>query len=55
MFVAMILNAGPYFWGWRVGGALYEMLVQFNIARISFLAIRRKKRGAWIIAVGAIC
>ncbi len=54
MFVAIVLNAGPYYWGWRVGGALYEMLLQLSVARISFLAIRRKKRGAWIIAAGAL-
>ncbi|HEU4859370.1 MAG TPA: ATP-binding protein, partial [Chitinophagaceae bacterium] len=54
VIISVFLNAGPYRWGWLAGGVLAQNLIQFNILRISFLALRRKKRGALIIVVGAI-
>lgn len=50
----LLLNAGIYGWGWKVGGVLPLTFCQLNIARIAWLAIRRKKEGAWIIGIGAI-
>ncbi len=52
--ISFFLNAGPYRWGWLAGGVLAQNLIQFNILRISFLALRRKKRGTLIIVAGAI-
>ena len=46
VIISFFLNAGPYRWGWLAGGILAQNLIQFNIVRISFLALRRKKRGA---------
>ncbi|GAB3962169.1 hypothetical protein GCM10028805_62610 [Spirosoma harenae] len=50
----LLLNAGLYGWGWKVGGVLAGIAIQLNIARIAWLAIRRQKEGAWIIGLGAI-
>ncbi|MDE3248799.1 MAG: hypothetical protein KGO82_09080 [Bacteroidota bacterium] len=53
-----ILSIGVYFWqyqwGWRVGTDLMSMLVQFAIIRIVIRAVRQKKKGAWLLAVGAV-
>ena len=54
VIISFFLNAGPYRWGWLAGGILAQNLINFNILRISFLALRRKKRGALIIVAGAI-
>ncbi|MDQ3845758.1 MAG: ATP-binding protein [Bacteroidota bacterium] len=52
--VSLFLNAFAYDWGWRMGGAVAFMLLQINVARVAYLALKEKKRGAWIIVVGAI-
>lgn len=52
--VGLLLSAGVYGWGWKVGGVLPFTFCQLNIARIAWLAIRRQKKGAWIIGVGVI-
>jgi len=54
VIISFFLNAGPYRWGWLAGGVLAQNLIQFNILRISLLALRRKKRGTLIIVAGAI-
>ncbi len=51
--VSIFLNAGPYRWGWMLGGVLAQNLIQLNMARIAFLAFRRKRKGALIIVTGA--
>ena len=51
--ISIVLNAGPYQWGWLLGGVLAQNLIQLNIARIAFLAFRRKRKGALIIVTGA--
>ena len=38
-----------------LGPLLFSNFVNFEIVRISIKAVLRKKRGAWIIAAGAIC
>ncbi|MBD2755280.1 hybrid sensor histidine kinase/response regulator transcription factor [Spirosoma validum] len=52
--VGLGLSAGFYGWGWLVGGVLPFTLCQLTIIRITWLAIRRQKKGAWIIGVGVI-
>ena len=54
VIISFFLNAGPYWWGWLAGGILAQNLIQFNILRISLLALRKRKRGALIIVAGAI-
>ena len=51
---AIVLNAWPYGLGWQIGGPLFQLLVQLNIARIAILSTIKKQRGAWIIAVGGV-
>ena len=53
--ISFFLNAGPYRWGWMLGGLLAQNLIQINIARIAILAFRRKIKGALIIVTGAAC
>ena len=50
----LLLNVSIYGWGWKVGGVLCGIACQLNLARVAWLAIRRQKKGAWIIGVGAI-
>ena len=54
VIISFFLNAGPYRWGWLAGGVLAQNLIQFNILRISLLALRKKRRGTLIIVAGAI-
>ena len=51
---ALLFNAFPYGWGWKVGGPLLEVLVHIGIVRVSILAAYNKKRSAYIIATGGI-
>ena len=53
VIISFFLNAGPYRWGWLAGGILAQNLIHINILRISFLALRRQKRGTFIIVAGA--
>ena len=53
--VSIFLNAGLYRWGWILGGLLTQNLIHMNMARIAFLAFRRKRKGALIIVTGAAC
>lgn len=52
--VGLVLSAGFYGWGWKVGGVIPFTASQLAIIRITWLAIRRRKKGSWIIGVGVI-
>lgn len=54
VLAGLVLSAGFYGWGWKVGGVLPLTACQLAIIRITWLAIRRQKKGAWIIGVGVI-
>jgi len=43
----------PGYWGWQSVALVVSNLVNLEITRISFLGVREKKRGAWIMAVGS--
>ncbi len=43
-FVGVILNVWPYGFGWQIGGPIFELLVQINIARIAIIAEKTKRR-----------
>ena len=51
--IAVVLDAYPYSTGWKFGGPMLELFVQINIARIAVIAVRKKQKGSWIIAIGA--
>ena len=46
VIISIFLNAGPYRWGWLLGGVLAQNLIQINILRIAFLAFAEKKKEA---------
>ncbi|MEO6357542.1 MAG: 7TM diverse intracellular signaling domain-containing protein, partial [Ferruginibacter sp.] len=52
--ICIIAFALPGYWGWDVGSK-FTVLMNLEITRISFIAVKKKKRGAWIIAVGCVC
>jgi signal transduction histidine kinase len=43
-----------YYWGWMIYGLLFTNLVNLELTRVSIIASRRNKKGAWIIATGSI-
>ncbi len=51
--VATILSIAIYPWGWKAG-AIYTPLILLNIIRIAFTSALKRKRGAWIIAIGGV-
>ncbi len=53
--LCIVAFALPSYWGWNIGSKLFTNLVNLEITRISFIAIKKKKRYAWIMAVGCLC
>ncbi len=51
--VATILSIVVYPWGWKAG-AIYTPLILLNIIRLAFTSALKRKRGAWIIAIGGV-
>jgi two-component system, NtrC family, sensor kinase len=51
--IVSILSISVYPWGWKPGN-IFTPLIIVNIIRIAFISMRKKKRGAWIIALGGI-
>jgi signal transduction histidine kinase len=43
-----------YGWGWLLFGYVFTSLVSIDITRIAFMAVRNRKKGAWILATGSI-
>jgi hypothetical protein len=39
----------PGYLGWNIASRLFSTLINLEIIRISFAAVKRKKRGAWIM------
>jgi signal transduction histidine kinase len=50
--LCMVSFALPSYLGWNIASGFFN-LVNLEIIRISFTAIKRKKRGAWIMAGGS--
>ncbi|MDX2071825.1 MAG: ATP-binding protein [Haliscomenobacter sp.] len=48
------LAAFVHDWGWLVYGILFINLIHIDLARVSIMASRSNKKGAWIIAAGSI-
>ena len=51
--MAAIISVSVYPWGWRAG-AIVTPFVYLNIIVIAVRSVLKRKRGAWIIAMGAI-
>ncbi len=54
IFICIPLNVWPYTWGWAISLVVMPNLISLEITRVAFISIKVKKRGAWIIAGGAI-
>ena len=55
-FLGMILYALPDYRGWEYGSTAINILLNLEITRIAFIAVKKKRKGAWIIAIGcAMC
>ena len=52
---AFIINIWQYDWGWHIAADIMITLFELNIARVTIKAVQKKKKGAWLIAGGAIC
>jgi two-component system NtrC family sensor kinase len=53
--LCIIAVALPGYWGWNIVMVLLTNLINLEITRISFIAVKKKKRGAWIMATGCLC
>ncbi len=51
---ALILNAFPYGWGWRLGGPILEIFFHLAIIRVASMAVFKRKRSSLIIAAGGV-
>jgi signal transduction histidine kinase len=51
--VAVMVNIFFYPWGWKAGAVITPLLC-LNIIRVAIISISKRKRGAWIIAIGGI-
>jgi signal transduction histidine kinase len=52
--LCIVAFALPGYWGWEIGIRLFTNLINLEITRISFIAVKKKKRGAWIMAGGSL-
>jgi len=53
--LCMVSFALPGYLGWNIASRLFSTLINLEIIRISFAAVKRKKRGAWIMVGGSLC
>jgi two-component system NtrC family sensor kinase len=52
--ISIPVGAYIYGRGWLLYGLIFTNLINIDIARLSFISVRNNKKGAWIIASGAI-
>jgi two-component system, NtrC family, sensor kinase len=52
---SFLISLWQYGWGWHFGADFMTILIQVNIARVTLKGVQRKKKGAWLIAGGAVC
>ena len=52
--LSILLVIPRYGWGWIAGGALMEVIIKLKILQIALQSAKKGKRGAWIIAGGAV-
>ena len=52
---AIFLNIWFYYWGFMVSVFIIYTLINIEIVHISFVSVKNKKRGAWIITTGSLC
>lgn len=52
--ISVFVYFWQYEWGWRIGSDLMSLLVQIAIIRLVLKAVYHKKKGARLLAVGAV-
>ncbi len=52
--VVSLLTVGVYPWGWMLA-TIFTLLIYMNVIRMAIASIKKRKRGAWIIAMGGVC
>ncbi|MDO9373685.1 MAG: ATP-binding protein [Ferruginibacter sp.] len=52
---ALILNFVQYDWGWHLGADVMTLLVNLAIAKLTIEAVRKRRKGSWLLAVGVMC
>jgi two-component system, NtrC family, sensor kinase len=53
--VIIVCIALPGYWGWEISAGYTVYIINLDIARISFMAVKKKQRGARIMAIGSAC
>ncbi len=53
--VALLAGVLVYGWGWISFGHFFSNLISIDITRVSLIAFRQHRRGAWILLAGGIC
>jgi signal transduction histidine kinase len=53
--VSILVGALVYGWGWLLYGQIFSNLISVDITRVSVIAVRQHRKGAWILLVGCIC
>ncbi len=53
--VAIPVGALVYGWGWLIYGQLFSNFISIDITRVSAIAVREHRKGAWIVLAGCIC
>jgi two-component system, NtrC family, sensor kinase len=52
--VSMMTGTFVYGWGWHLYGFVLSNILYLDVIRVSFIAIRNQKKGAWIIIAGGL-
>ncbi len=52
--ISVFVYFRQYEWGWHIGADLMSVLVQISIIRVVFKAVYQKKKGARLLAAGAV-
>jgi signal transduction histidine kinase len=55
IIAGIVLNATLYLFGFAISAWLINTLINLEVVRIAYKGIKNKQRGAWLIAMGAIC
>ena len=51
-FVAILLNAWPYGYGWQIGGPIFQVCAYITLVRISYISSKEGKRGSRALMIG---
>jgi len=52
--VSILMSFGVYGWGWSVYSLPFNLLLRIDALRVAIIAVKRRKKGAWIMLSGII-